>query len=70
MKSSEYRAALKALEAEHGDLEVEKDNYWGRSCAPPPKIDYRKILDKREKKDRFWYDFESIEKRGEKCIRV
>jgi hypothetical protein len=55
MKISEYVAALNALAAEHGDLDVETfDVSCNRVPAAPPRIEYRRILDSRKTKQKFW----------------
>ena len=73
MKASEYINAMQALIDEHGDLEVETFRVDGdRVEASAPKIAFRKILSKRERKPEFWNDYlrDSGEKKGEKVIRV
>ena len=74
MKASEYINCLQALIDEHGDLEVNALNICGdRIDAPEPKIAFKKVLSKRERKPVFWYDWRNTnltEIQGEKVIRL
>ena len=74
MKASEYINCLHALIAEHGDLEVNLLGSLGnRIEAPTPKIAFKKVLSKRERKPAFWYDWKHTnltEIQGEKVIRL
>ena len=70
MKISEYIAALESLKLEHGDLKVETQGYNSRAEAPLPKLAYCKLLNKRQRNECFWYDFEDEKYRGEKVVRV
>ena len=67
---SDYIKALQAIEAEHGDLEVETFFVDGsRRTAPKPEIDFRKILSPRQHKPAFW-SATNPETKGQKVVRV
>lgn len=54
MRISDFVQKLQAMQAEHGDLEVETDNVFGRVSHGGPEVAYRKVLAKRERKACFW----------------
>lgn len=71
MKISDYIQALESLKNEHGDLEVEKlDVRFDRVAAKVPTMAYRMVLTKRESKPAFWSNSYSVERQGEKVIKV
>lgn len=74
MKISEYIQHLQRLQATHGDLDVETDStHEGRRTAAPPRIDYRRILQGRERRPEFtssYYGPDANSRRGEKVCRV
>ena len=71
MKISEYVQALEAIEAEHGDLEVETEAPWGRGGARHPEVAFRRILTGRKSRPSFWYPLDpSLSEKGEKVVRV
>ena len=71
MTISEYVRHLERIKREHGDLPVEDyDSYSGRGAAIKPEVAYRKVLRKRERKPRFWLDYEAQELKGEKVVRI
>lgn len=74
MKISEYVQLLNAIKDEHGDLEVETNNFnIDRVPQRPPVVDYKAILKGRERNPRFvsrYYGSEREERKGEKVCRV
>lgn len=66
MKISEYIRRLEEVQAEIGDVEVQKDDLAGRVEAPAPKSAYALILKGRESRNRFWYG-EAGRKGGAVC---
>jgi hypothetical protein len=72
MKISEYIQLLQAMQAEHGDLQVDCYGNRGRTEAGPPEIAYRKVLSKRESRPDFWNDWYTGDqgKKGEKVCRL
>jgi hypothetical protein len=68
---SDYIKALQAIEAEHGDLEVETFFHdWSRRTAPNPGIAFAKILRHRERRAEFWHSLHGNEQKGQKVVRV
>lgn len=64
MKVSEYIAALEALKAEHGDLEV--TTYMGGVYpAGIPVTAYRLL-----RTEKYWHELHNESRKGEKVIRV
>lgn len=71
MKISEYIDALEAIRREHGDLEVDSNNYYGRDSARAPTTGYRKILKKRQTREEFWSPYGcDPDQKGEKVVRI
>ena len=72
MKISEYIEALSDLMRRHGDLEVETYSMdVTRYTAPAPRLRYRKILNGKEHKARFFNQITDNEsRRGEKVIEI
>ena len=77
MKLSNYIAELIRLKEQHGDLEVctyTWDRY--RMDAPYPVIDFKAVLNGRERRQKFFNRFEAEDRgqgeqrRGEKVVRV
>lgn len=57
MTITEYIQRLEDIRAEHGELEVETSDFYGRRCSAfQPDVAFRRILSKRESKPQFWYD--------------
>jgi hypothetical protein len=71
MKISEYIAELQAIAAEHGDLDVEVNDWRNaRVLADSPGIAYRKILQGRETKPGFWHSGIPTARKGAKVCRL
>lgn len=71
MRISEYIAALEAIKAEHGDLEVETTGFdLQRIAARKPEIEFRKILSGRNRSPRFWNTWNGDAAKGEMVVRV
>ena len=71
MKISKYIELLKDIKLEHGDIEVHKyDILRDRIEAPPPQIDFVKILKKRESKPSFYCRVDEHDQKGEKVCRI
>ena len=70
---SDYIKALQAIEAEHGDLEVQTEFCdQARVEAGKPKVAFALVLKGRESKPRFWLDWFSDHKdrKGQKVVRL
>jgi hypothetical protein len=68
---SDYIKALQAIEAEHGDLEVETLFPDGsRRTVPNPGIEFAKILGRRESRAEFWRSWHGEERKGKRVVRV
>lgn len=72
MKISEYIKKLEEIKTKIGDVEVEKENcVFDRITAYSPEISYRKILNRRESKPRFWCSYAyKEEEKGEIVCKV
>lgn len=73
MKITELINSLQQLLDEHGDLEICTFSYnGGRANIHTPSIAYKKILNKRESMEKFWYDGGkgTLEQKGEKVVRL
>lgn len=58
MTIREYINALEEIAKVEGDaIEVDTWRAERRMTAPRPEVDYRKILNKRESREDFWYDW-------------
>ena len=73
MKISEYIQHLNDIAEAHGDLEVESLSYHyeERQPARPPRVGFRKVLGKRERKEKFFVErLDRESERGEKVVRI
>lgn len=70
MKISEYIQHLERILSEHGDLEVETSDFFGRVSAPIPSAQHRMILMGRETKPRFACSLDPEYRKGERVCRV
>lgn len=71
MRISEYIAALEAIKAEHGDLEVQKHNFAGhRVQVTGPKIAFTLGPEGQESYPRFWSTWNGDAAKGEMVVRV
>lgn len=70
MRASDYIRALEAIVAEHGDVEVDTFGLMGRSVANAPKIAFRKILTRVQRRDVFWAPWDPPEQKGDKVIQI
>ena len=73
MKISAYIEELRKRLEEHGDIEVEQNLFDGtRVEARAPSIAYKMILQGREHKERFWYNYieNSAARKGEKVCQI
>jgi len=71
MNLKDYISELEIIRLKYGeDLEVETYGFMGRSSAPMPKIAYRKKLNPRESKSRFWSTYDGEQKKGEMVVNV
>lgn len=70
MKISEYIKHLESVQSEIGDVEVQRENHWGRDSAPEPVAAFALILNGRESRPRFWSAYEGEERKGGPVCRV
>lgn len=70
MKISEYIAELEKVMEEVGDVEVQKDEGFGRRDARKPSVAYALILKGREHKLRFWNKYEGEDRKGGVVCRI
>lgn len=71
MKLNVFIAKLRQIKNEHGNLEVDTDDQNGaRISHAGPTVAFRKILEGRETKPKFFTDSDLNSKRGDKVCRV
>ncbi len=69
---SEYIKSLQDVLDKHGDLEINKSDLYGNRTENInwPSIEYKKILGKRERVNKFWCSFQKESSKGEKVCRI